>query len=56
MRKLAERADPALGAPGVLTAGAGPEPGTPPAVRDALGVLRFRYDMSKELGVDDSGG
>jgi hypothetical protein len=53
LSKLAQRADPALGAPDAL---AGPEPGAPPAVRDAIGVLRFRYDMSKELDVDDSGG
>jgi Family of unknown function (DUF5691) len=51
LSKLAQRADPALGAPDTM---AGPEPGAPPAVRDAIGVLRFRYDMSKELDVDFS--
>jgi hypothetical protein len=27
----------------------GPEPGVPAAVRNAITVLRFRYDMLKEL-------
>jgi hypothetical protein len=53
LSQLARRADPALGAPDVL---AGPEPGAPLAVRDAIGVLRFRYDMSKELDDDHSDG
>jgi hypothetical protein len=53
LSKLAQRADPALGAPDAL---AGPEPGAPPAVRDAIGVLRFRYEMGKELEDDDSDG
>jgi hypothetical protein len=50
LRQLARRADPLLGAPGTL-----PEPGpdAPPAVRAALDVLRFRYDMLKELEDDD---
>jgi hypothetical protein len=52
LSQLARRADPALGARGAL---AGPEPGAPPAVRDAIRVLRFRYDMLKELD-DDHGG
>jgi Family of unknown function (DUF5691) len=43
---LARRADPALGAPDTL---AEPEPGVSPAVTDAIRVLRFRYDMLKEL-------
>jgi hypothetical protein len=53
LSRLARRADPALGAPDVL---AGPEPGAPLAVRAASRVLRFRYDMLKELDVDDSRG
>jgi len=44
--RLARRADPSLGAPGVL---AWPGPGAPPAVRNALSVLRFRHDMRSEL-------
>ncbi len=48
---LARRADPSLGAPGAL---AEPGPDTPQAVRDAIGVLRFRYDMLKELDHDHS--
>ena len=50
--KLVRRADPALGALGAL-----PEPGpdAPPAVRAELGVLRFRYEMLKELDDDHSG-
>jgi len=46
LKRLARRADPSLGAPGAL---AGPGPGSPPAVRSALNVLRFRHDMLKEL-------
>jgi hypothetical protein len=53
LRQLARRADPALGAPDAL---AGPEPGAPPTVRAAIRVLRFRYEMLKELDVDDSRG
>jgi Family of unknown function (DUF5691) len=49
---LARRAEPALGAPGTLPA---PGPDAPPAARAALAVLRFRYDMLKELNHDDSG-
>ena len=51
LRQLGRRADPLLAAPGTL-----PEPGpdTPPAVSVALTVLRFRYDMLKEL-TDDPG-
>jgi len=44
--RLARRADPSLGAPGVLP---GPGPGAPPAVRHAVSVLRFRHDMRSEL-------
>jgi hypothetical protein len=53
LSQLARRADPALGAPDAL---AGPEPGAPAAVRDAIGVLRFRYEMGKELDDDHSDG
>jgi len=53
LSQLARRADPALGAPDAL---AGPEPGAPLAVRAALRVLRFRYEMLKELDVDYSRG
>jgi hypothetical protein len=53
MSQLARRADPALGAPDAL---AGLEPGAPLAVRAAIRVLRFRYDMLKELDVDHSRG
>jgi hypothetical protein len=50
--QLARRADPLLGVPDTL-----PElwPGVPPVVAAALGVLRFRYDMVKELADDLSG-
>ena len=53
LRQLARRADPALGAPDAL---AGPEPGAPPTVQAAIRVLRFRYEMLKELDVDYSRG
>jgi hypothetical protein len=53
LSQLARRADPALGAPDTLP---GPEPGAPLAVRTALKVLRFRYEMLKELDVDDDRG
>jgi hypothetical protein len=56
LSQLARRADPghpALGAPDAL---AEPEPGAPLAVRSAIRVLRFRYDMLKELDVDYSRG
>ena len=53
LSQLARRADPALGAPDAL---AGPEPGVPLAVRDTIRVLRFRYDMLKELDDDANGG
>ena len=53
LSQLARRAAPALGAPGAVP---GPEPGVPAAVRNAITVLRFRYDMVKELDVDHSGG
>ena len=53
LSQLARRADPALGAPGTWP---DPEPGAAPAVRDAIRVLRFRYDMLKELDDDHSDG
>ena len=46
LRQLARRADPALGAPGALPE---PRPDAPPAISAARSVLRFRYDMLKEL-------
>jgi hypothetical protein len=48
LRRLARGADPALGAPGATPVSAG-DPDAPPPIRDAVGVLRFRYDMLKEL-------
>ena len=53
LEQLVRRADPALGAPGTL-----PEPGpdTPPAVGATVRVLRFRYDMMKELSDDGHDG
>jgi hypothetical protein len=50
--QLVRQADPALGAPDTL-----PEPGpdTPSAVGAALRVLRFRYEMLKELDGDHDG-
>ena len=53
LRQLARRVDPALGAPEVTTSR---EAGESAAVRDAIRVLRFRYDMLKELDDDDSAG
>jgi hypothetical protein len=53
LRKLARRADPALGAPGIMP---DPEPGAPATLYDTVGVLRFRYDMLKELDDDHSAG
>jgi hypothetical protein len=44
--QLARRADPALGAPDALSA---PRPDAPSAIGAARRVLRFRYDMLKEL-------
>jgi hypothetical protein len=52
LRQLARRADPALGAPDALPRSA---PDTPPAVGAALRVLRFRYEMLKELDDDHRG-
>jgi len=53
LRRLARAVDPALAAPGTT---ASLLAATLPAVRDALGVLRFRYQMLKELDDDDSAG
>ena len=47
--KLARRVDPALGAPEVMP---DPEPNAPAALYEAITVLRFRYDMLKELDDD----
>jgi hypothetical protein len=51
--QLARRADPRLGAPGALPF---PDTEMPPGVRDLIGVLRFRYEMLKELGVEHHDG
>jgi hypothetical protein len=53
LRQLAREADPALGAPGALP---DPEPGAPAALYDTVAVLRFRYDMLKELDDDHGAG
>lgn len=50
--QLARRADPALGMPGALPH---PPPDASPVLRDAARVLRFRYDMLKELDHDSAG-
>jgi hypothetical protein len=50
LRLLARRADPSLGAPGALPR---PELSAPPGVQGAIAVLRFRYEMLKELDDDD---
>ena len=53
LRRLARRADPLLGEAGALA-----EPGAdaPAAVRNAMGVLRFRHDMLRELEDANGGG
>ena len=53
LRQLARRADPGLGASGVLP---DLEPNAPTVLRDTAGVLRFRYDMLKELDDDHRAG
>jgi hypothetical protein len=53
LRKLVRRVDPALGAPGITASFLA---ALPPTSRDAITVLRFRYDMLKELDDDDSAG
>jgi Family of unknown function (DUF5691) len=52
LRQLARRADPRLGGPAVLP---DPGPDAPPVIREATRLLRFRYDMLKELDDHDSG-
>ena len=53
LRQLVRRVDPALAAPGTTA----DHPAIRlPAVRDAITVLRFRYDMLKELEDDHSAG
>ena len=51
LRQLARHVDPALGAPGAVPE---PAPDAPPAAAGMLRVLRFRYQMLKEL--DDGPG
>jgi hypothetical protein len=51
LRQLVRRVDPALVAPGITASYLAV---LLPAVRDAITVLRFRYDMLKELDVDIS--
>jgi Family of unknown function (DUF5691) len=53
LRQLARRADPGLGAAGVLP---DLEPNAPTVLCDTAGVLRFRYDMLKELDDDHRAG
>ena len=49
LQDLARRADPALGAPDTLPE---PRPDALPVVGAAVSVLRFRYEMTKELSDD----
>ena len=63
LRRLVRHVDPALVMPAlVMPALAGPGLGTRtltmarPAVADAAEVLRFRYQMLKELDIDDGAG
>jgi hypothetical protein len=53
LRQLVRRVDPALVASGP---GADVFPTVLPDVRDAVGLLRFRYQMLKELDDDDGTG
>ncbi len=53
LRQLVRRVDPALVASKTT---ASRDAGPPPAIHDAITVLRFRYDMLKELDVDHSDG
>jgi hypothetical protein len=53
LRQLVRRVDPALVASGP---GADVFPTVLPDVRDAVGLLRFRYQMLKELHDDDGAG
>ncbi len=52
IRQAGRRADPALGAPGAL---AEFPPQAPNSLHTMLAVLRFRYEMLKELGYDHRG-
>jgi len=52
LRQLARRADPRLGGPAVLP---DPGPDAPPVIREATRLLRFRYEMLKELDDHDGG-
>jgi len=51
--QLMRRADPLLGAPGVLSR---PGPQAPPLLLNAMAALRFRYEMLKELADDHGNG
>ncbi len=53
LRQLVRRVDPALIASETT---ASRDAGPPPAIHDAITVLRFRYDMLKELDDDHSAG
>jgi hypothetical protein len=53
LSRLIRKADPRLGAPDVLPA-LGPE--APSVLRNEIGVLRFRYEMLKELAHDHGNG
>jgi len=53
LRRLAYRADPVLGAPDALSE---PQPEVPRAATITLRVLRFRYEMLKELDGDHDDG
>jgi hypothetical protein len=56
LRQLVRRADPGLGSPDGADGPPRPGPDAPAGVRDAIGVLRFRYEMLKELGYDHGDG
>jgi hypothetical protein len=53
LRQLVRRVDPAFTAAGITV---GQVAGLAPAIQDAITVLRFRYEMLKELDHDDSAG
>jgi hypothetical protein len=53
LSRLIRQADPRLGAPGVLP---GLAREAPSALRHEIGVLRFRYEMLKELAHDHGDG
>jgi hypothetical protein len=52
LRQLARQVDPGLGAPGIAVG----RDGLSAPVQDAIKVLRFRYEMMKELDDDNSAG